>query len=105
MEERSLVGVLRIAKSKAAPAEDETSEAIYRREKASRLADCILHTYKHNREESDKLIKDPEFLQEVKQVLQTTLNEIISNHRPAGDRLVHAYLIHCRVVSSSWFSL
>lgn len=68
MEERSLVGVLRIAKSKVAPTEDETSEAIYRREQASKLADCILHTYKQNREESDKLIKDPAFLQEVKQV-------------------------------------
>ena len=69
MEERSLVSVLRIAKSKAPPAEDETSEAMYRREQASKFADCILHTYKHNREESDKLIKDPDFLQEVKQVL------------------------------------
>lgn len=68
MEERSLVGVLKIAKSKAAPAEDETSEGLYRREQASKLADCILHTYKHNREESDKLIKDPDFLQEVKKV-------------------------------------
>ena len=71
MEERSLVGVLRLAKSKTAPAEDETSEAMYRREQASKFADCILHTYKHNREESDKLIKDPDFLQEVKQVSVT----------------------------------
>lgn len=70
MEERSLVSVLRIAKSKAAPAEDETSEAMYRREQASKFADYILHTYKHNREESDKLIKDPDFLQEVKQEVQ-----------------------------------
>lgn len=75
MEERSLVGVLKIAKSKAAPAEaapaeDETSEGMYRREQASKLADCILHTYKHNREESDKLIKDPDFLQEVKKEVQ-----------------------------------
>lgn len=33
-----------------------------------------LYTKVHNREESDKLIKDPDFLQEVKQVLVTTLN-------------------------------
>lgn len=68
MEERSLVGVLKIAKSKVAPTESETSETIYRREQASRLADCILQTYKHYREESDKLIKDADFLQEIKEV-------------------------------------
>lgn len=68
MEERSLVVVLKIAKSKAASSEGETSETIYRREQASKLADCILQTYKHNREESDKLIKDADFLQEIKQV-------------------------------------
>lgn len=68
MEERSLVGVLRLAKSKAAPTEGETSEAIYRKEQASKLADCILQTYKDNREESDKLIKDADFLLEIKQV-------------------------------------
>ena len=68
MEERSLVSALKLAKSSVAPSEGETSESRFRREQAAKLADCILQTYKQYREESDKLIKDPDFLQEVKQV-------------------------------------
>ena len=68
MEERSLVCVLKEAKSNTAPSEGETSEARYRKEQAAKLADCILQLYKQNREENDKLIKDADFLQEVKQV-------------------------------------
>ncbi|KAJ7384203.1 hypothetical protein OS493_022831, partial [Desmophyllum pertusum] len=58
MEERSLVCVLKEAKSNTAPSEGETSEARYRKEQAAKLADCILQLYKQNREENDKLIKD-----------------------------------------------
>lgn len=70
MEERSLVSALKLAKSSIAPSEGETSESRFRREQAAKLADCILQTYKQYREESDKLIKDPDFLQEVKQEVQ-----------------------------------
>lgn len=81
MEERSLVSALKLAKSSVAPSEGETSESRFRREQAAKLADCILQTYKQYREESDKLIKDPDFLQEVKQVCFKLLNGLFVGYR------------------------
>ena len=81
MEERSLVSALKLAKSSVAPSEGETSESRFRREQAAKLADCILQTYKQYREESDKLIKDPDFLQEVKQVYFKLLDGLFVGYR------------------------
>lgn len=81
MEERSLVSALKLAKSSVAPSEGETSESRFRREQAAKLADCILQTYKQYREESDKLIKDPDFLQEVKQVCFKLLDGLFVGYR------------------------
>ena len=81
MEERSLVSALKLAKSSVAPSEGETSESRFRREQAAKLADCILQTYKQYREESDKLIKDPDFLQEVKQVCFKSLDGLFVGYR------------------------
>lgn len=81
MEERSLVSALKLAKSSVAPSEGETSESRFRREQAAKLADCILQTYKQYREESDKLIKDPDFLQEVKQVCFKLLDGLFVRYR------------------------
>ena len=81
MEERSLVSALKLAKFSVAPSEGETSESRFRREQAAKLADCILQTYKQYREESDKLIKDPDFLQEVKQVCFKLLDGLFVGYR------------------------